>query len=332
MKTVTDIIHLAFALIAFAFLALTPALRAVNPPPDGGYNGANTAEGENALFSLGARGQDNTAIGYSALFSNTTGEDNSATGSLALRENTVGSLNTAVGARSLWFNMTGHRNTAVGEEALFDNRSGSDNIALGYEAGSRVGRTGSQNIYIGNHGASGDSNTIRIGESQTKTFIAGLRQSMAMANPVVVDINNQLGILTSSARFKEDIKPMDQRSEAILALKPVSFHYTKDIDPQATAQFGLVAEEVAKVNPALVLPDKEGKPYSVRYDAVNAMLLNEFLKEHKTVQVQGATIAELKKEIATLSATVKDQAAQIQKVSAQLQRSKPAPQTVLNDQ
>jgi len=318
MKTVTNIIHLAFALIVFAFLALTPALRAVNPPPDGGYNGANTAEGENALFSARAGVTDTTAIGYSALFSNTTGEDNTATGALALRENTVGSQNTAVGARSLWFTMTGYRNTAVGEEALFDNRSGSDNIALGYEAGSRVGRTGSQNIYIGNHGASGDSNTIRIGEGQTKTFIAGLRQSMAMANPVVVDINNQLGILTSSARFKEDIKPMDQRSDAILALKPVSFHYTKDIDPQGTAQFGLVAEEVAKVNPALVLPDKEGKPYSVRYDAVNAMLLNEFLKEHRKVE-------QMQKQIETLTAG-------LQKLSAELEVNKAAPRNVLNNQ
>ncbi len=318
MKTVTNIIHLAFALIVFAFLALTPALRAVNPPPDGGYNGANTAEGENALFSARAGVTDTTAIGYSALFSNTTGEDNTATGALALRENTVGSQNTAVGARSLWFNMTGYRNTAVGEEALFDNRSGSDNIALGYEAGSRVGRTGSQNIYIGNHGASGDSNTIRIGEGQTKTFIAGLRQSMAMGNPVVVDINNQLGILTSSARFKEDIKPMDQRSDAILALKPVSFHYTKDIDPQGTAQFGLVAEEVAKVNPALVLPDKEGKPYSVRYDAVNAMLLNEFLKEHRKVE-------QMQKQIETLTAG-------LQKLSAELEVNKAAPRNVLNNQ
>ncbi len=318
MKTVTNIIHLAFALIVFAFLALTPALRAVNPPPDGGYNGANTAEGENALFSARAGVTDTTAIGYSALFSNTTGEDNTATGALALRENTVGSQNTAVGARSLWFNMTGYRNTAVGEEALFDNRSGSDNIALGYEAGSRVGRTGSQNIYIGNHGASDDSNTIRIGEGQTKTFIAGLRQSMAMGNPVVVDINNQLGILTSSARFKEDIKPMDQRSDAILALKPVSFHYTKDIDPQGTAQFGLVAEEVAKVNPALVLPDKEGKPYSVRYDAVNAMLLNEFLKEHRKVE-------QMQKQIETLTAG-------LQKLSAELEVNKAAPRNVLNNQ
>jgi len=318
MKTVTNIIHLAFALIVFAFLALTPALRAVNPPPDGGYNGANTAEGENALFSARAGVTDTTAIGYSALFSNTTGEDNTATGALALRENTVGSQNTAVGARSLWFTMTGYRNTAVGEEALFDNRSGSDNIALGYEAGSRVGRTGSQNIYIGNHGASGDSNTIRIGEGQTKTFIAGLRQSMAMANPVVVDINNQLGILTSSARFKEDIKPMDQRSDAILALKPVSFHYTKDIDPQGTAQFGLVAEEVAKVNPALVLPDKEGKPYSVRYDAVNAMLLNEFLKEQRKVE-------QMQKQIETLTAG-------LQKLSAELEVNKAAPRNVLNNQ
>jgi Chaperone of endosialidase len=317
MKTVTDIIHFAFALMAFASLALTPALRAVDPPPDGGYLNANTAEGENALFSLPTRltPLDNTAIGYNALYSTTSGEENTATGSLALRENTVGSQNTAIGFRSLWFNTTGNRNTAIGEEAFFNNRTGSDNIALGHEAGSRV-RTGSQNIYIGNSGVDGESNTIRIGERHTRTFIAGLRQAIAPGSPVIVNANDQLGILTSSARFKEDIKSMDQRSEAILALKPVSFHYTKDIDPQGTAQFGLIAEEVAKANPDLVIRDPDGKPFSVRYEAVNTMLLNEFLKEHQRVQA-------LEKQVEKLTAG-------LQKVSAELEATKPAPQVVNN--
>ena len=116
---------------------------------------------------------------------------------------------------------------------------------------------------------------------------------------------------------------MERASEALFALKPVTFRYKQEIDPNGTPQFGLVAEEVEKVNPDLVVRDKEGKPYSVRYDQVNAMLLNEFLKEHSTVQ-------ELRKEIATLTATVKEQASQIQKVSAQLETSKPAPQVVNN--
>jgi septal ring factor EnvC (AmiA/AmiB activator) len=154
---------------------------------------------------------------------------------------------------------------------------------------------------------------------------------------VVVSNDGQLGTVASSERFKKDIATMNKASETVLSLRPVTFHYKSDT--KATPQFGLIAEEVAKVNPALVLPDKEGKPYSVRYDAVNAMLLNEFLKEHKafveeqrTVQEQGATITELKKEIANLTATVKQQASQIQKVSAQLEVSKAAPQTVLNNQ
>ena len=145
---------------------------------------------------------------------------------------------------------------------------------------------------------------------------------------VYILANGHLGINPSSARFKDDIKPMDKASEAIFSLKPVAFHYRND--ETNSPQFGLIAEEVANVNPALIAGDKEGKPYSVRYQQISAMLLNEFLKEHKTVQDQGATIAELKKEIAALAATVKEQAAQIQKVSAQLEASKPAPQAVNN--
>ena len=140
--------------------------------------------------------------------------------------------------------------------------------------------------------------------------------------PVIVSISGQLGVVASSQRFKKDIATMEKASEAILSLRPVTFHYKTDT--QGIPQFGLIAEEVAKVNPALVLPDKEGKPFTVRYDQVNAMLLNEFLKEHKAVQKQGATIEELKKEIAALTAG-------LQKVSAQLEASKPAPKVALNN-
>jgi hypothetical protein len=147
---------------------------------------------------------------------------------------------------------------------------------------------------------------------------------------VFVNPSGQLGTLPSSQRFKDDIKPMDKASEAILALKPVTFHYKKELDPEGIPQFCLVAEDVEKVNPDLVVRDAEGKVNTVRYEAVNAMLLNEFLKEHRTVKEQGATIAGLKTEIAALAATVKEQAAQIQKVSAQLEASKPAPQVVNN--
>jgi hypothetical protein len=135
---------------------------------------------------------------------------------------------------------------------------------------------------------------------------------------VVVNSTGKLGVSTSSLRFKDEIKPMDKASDAILALKPVTFRYKKEVDPDGAQQFGLVAEDVAKVNHDLVIRDHGGKPFTVRYDAVNAMLLNEFLKEHQTVQ-------ELKKEVATLTAG-------LQKVTAQLEMSKPAPQVVNNDQ
>ncbi|PYJ17087.1 MAG: hypothetical protein DME96_07270, partial [Verrucomicrobia bacterium] len=186
------------------------------------------------------------------------------------------------------------------------------------------------------------SKTIRIGKSgkQTNTFIAGISGATVPTGvAVIVDASGHLGTTTSSARFKDAIKPMDKASEVILALKPVTFHYNQEIDPEGTPQFGLVAEDVEKVDPDLVARNEEGKPYSVRYEAVNAMLLNEFLEEHRKVeeqnrkiQAQDATIAQLKSGMETLATTVKEQAAQIQKVSAQIEASKPAPQIVLNNQ
>jgi hypothetical protein len=166
-------------------------------------------------------------------------------------------------------------------------------------------------------GVAGESNACYIASIFGQTSVNGI--------PVLINSDNKLGTTTSSRRFKDDIRPMDKASEAILALTPVTFHYKKEIDPSGISQFGLVAEDVEKVNPDLVVRDKEGKSYSVRYDAVNAMLLNEFLKEHSTVQ-------ELKNEIATLTATVKEQASLIQKVSAQLEVSKPASQVVVKKQ
>jgi hypothetical protein len=208
----------------------------------------------------------------------------------------------------------------------------SRNIALGVDAGLNL-TTGSHNIFIGNSGFTADSNRIRIGTRgvHTATFIAGIREvTVASGVPVVVGPNGQLGTMTSSVRFKEGIKPMDKASELILALKPVTFRYKKDLDPDGIPQFGLVAEDVEKVNPDLVVRDAEGKVNGVRYEAVNAMLLNEFLKEHRKNDEQEKTIAELKSGMTALAATVKEQASQIQKVSAQLEASKPAPQVVNN--
>jgi len=185
---------------------------------------------------------------------------------------------------------------------------------------------------------------MRIGGvKQTATFIAGISgASVPGGVGVIVDSSGHLGTVVSSARFKEAIKPMDKASEAILALKPVTFRYKKELDPDKIPQFGLIAEEVEKVNPGLVARDAEGKIMTVRYEAVNAMLLNEFLKEYHRVQQLEATVAQQQKdfqtstaqqekEIKALAATVKEQAAQIQNVSAQLELGKPAPQTVLNN-
>ena len=438
-------------LVALTCLALSPAVRAVSPPPDGGYPNENTAEGDDALFSLtiGANntaigfralfrnttGNDNTAVGDSALlhntsglantatgvaalFSNTTGDFNTATGISALRSNTIGNGNTATGDNALVFNTTGDKNTATGASALdlnttgnsntatgvdallinstgnfntatgvlalasnrdgnsntatgrealvfnttggantamgdralhdnttgsentatgfhalFNNTTGNENIALGFRAGSDL-TTGDHNIDIGNPGQPGESSTIRIGTqgTQTKTFIAGISDAAIGGMEVRVNQNGRLGIEPSSKRFKDEIKPMDRASEAILALKPVTFRYKKEMDADDVPQFGLVAEDVEKVNPDLVVRDADGKPYTVRYEAVNAMLLNEFLKEHRKNEEQQATIAQLKSGMEALTATVKEQAAQIQKVSAQLEMSKSALQTVLNTQ
>jgi hypothetical protein len=320
----------------------------------------NTAVGALALWS-NTIGDFNTALGDSALFHNTTGSDNSAIGYQALFQNREGGANTAIGYFSLWLNTTGGGNTAIGEGALFASNgnsntavgtgalqhpAGDSNTALGVNAG--VDISGSNNIVIGanvfgfggsntivigaNVGNLGESNTIRIGNTDiTDTFISGISgTTVASGAAVLVDSGGHLGTLTSSKRFKEEVRPMNKTSEAIFSLEPVTFRYKKEIDPAGTSQFGLIAEEVAKVNPTLVLRDKEGKPYTVRYDAVNAMLLNEFLKEHRKNEAQQATIAQLKSGLEALTATVKEQAAQIQKVSAQLELSKPAPQTVLN--
>jgi Chaperone of endosialidase len=273
---------------------------------------SNTANGYGALYHS-TEGNDNTAIGFGALYLNTTAFGNTAMGSLALNLNT-GNANTAIGYQTLLRNTTGIANTAIGRGALGFS-TGDSNTALGYSAGSAV-TTGSNVICIGANVAGADvSDSCYIGNIFNRTSSNGVA--------VLVDADNKLGTTTSSKRFKEEIKPMDKGSEAIMALKPVTFRYKKNIDPTRTSQFGLVAEDVEKVNPALVVRDKEGRPYSVRYDQVNAMLLNEFLKEHRKVQ-------ELEKGMAGLTAQLKEQAAQIQKVSAQLQLNKPPTEVVFN--
>ena len=294
----------------------------------------NTAIGNSVLYS-NTTGSNNTANGVGALQFNTAGNENTADGFNALQSNTTGSWNAANGYQALRNNTTGSGNTANGVVALRNNTTGQANIALGFGAGDNL-TVGNNNIDIGNYGVAAESNTIRVGDPtvQSATFIAGIFAATVTGRAVVVNGDGQLGVAPSSKRFKNEIKPMDKASESILALKPVSFRYKREIDADSTPQFGLVAEEVEKVNPDLVVRDKEGKPYTVRYEAVNAMLLNEFLKEHRKVEDLKndfqAAVAQQQKEIAALVATVKEQAAQIQKVSARLEATKPAPQVVNN--
>jgi endosialidase-like protein len=296
--------------LVFACFALSPAAQALSPPPVGGYSGQNTATGDYALFNL-TRGTRNTAIGFQALNTNTTGGNN----------------------------------TAIGFFALQDNTTGRNNIALGYSAG--IFTAGDNNINIGNLGAE-ESDTIRIGtvagrgirEFHSNTYIAGISGvTIAAGVPVIIDADGHLGSTTSSERFKDEIKPMDKASEAILALKPVTFHYKKELDPDGIPQFGLVAEQVQKVNPDLVARDAEGKVYTVRYEAVNVMLLNEFLKEHRTVEKLESTVAKQEVAAAKQDARIAQQQKQIealtaglQKVSDQLEVSKAKPQVAENNQ
>jgi trimeric autotransporter adhesin len=292
----------------------------------------NTAIGNGALFA-NTTGNGNTASGYNALESNMTGGSNTASGDSALFSNTTGGFNTADGAGALFNNATGTNNTAIGTSALVNNTSGSNNIALGVGAGSNI-VTASDTICIGAPGVD-----VTDGCYIGHVFEEALDPDhLSMA----IDVNGKVGTPASSRRFKEDIKPIDKASETILALKPVSFHYKND--KKRRAQFGLIAEEVAEVDSSLVARDKEGKPYSVRYDQVNAMLLNEFLKEHQAfveeqreVKTQEATIFELKSTVArqqkgmeALTAQLKEQAAQIRDVSAHLEINKSTTKVALN--
>ena len=286
----------------------------------------NTANGAFAL-STNTGGVANTANGAFALFSNTGGQSNSATGDHALFSNTTANNNTAVGESALANNTTGAGNTAVGGTALSNSISGNGNIALGNNAGANV-VTASDVTCIGSVGAD-------VSNSCFISRIFGATSTNGTA--VFVNTDGRLGTVTSSKRFKEDIKPMDKASEALFALKPVAFRYKREIDPVGRSQFGLLAEEVAKINPELVVRDKEGKPYSVRYEAVNAMLLNEFLKEHHIVEEQKATIAELKSTVKKQQTTNAQQQKQIdaltvglEKVSARLELNGSAPRTVKN--
>jgi hypothetical protein len=262
----------------------------------------NTATGFEALISSNA--DDNTATGALSLHSNSSGYLNTASGVSALFNNTTGYYNTANGVSSLSFNKAGHDNTAEGFQALLHG-TGSNNVGLGSNAGASL-TSGSNNIDIGANvpGVAGEANTIRIGKSgtQQKTFVAGIYgKTVASGVGVIINSNGQLGTIQSSARFKDNVKPMNKASEALLKLKPVTFRYKEELDPDKIPQFGLIAEDVEKVDPRLVVQDEDGKVTTVRYEAVNAMLLNEFLKEHRQVETQQTKLEKQQKQINDLS-------------------------------
>jgi Chaperone of endosialidase len=335
LKTTTPSLLITLALLC----PVAPKAFGVSPEPDGGYPNGNTAEGHGALFNL-ATGERNTALGFNTLFRNLGGDSNTATGAGALTNNISGNRNTATGDHTLnrnthksdntanGFNALdfseGNGNTAIGSRALENNFQGNNNIALGSEAGRNL-NGGSNNIDIGNKGVAGEGSTIRIGSpSQTKTFIAGISGAEVTGAAVQVNAAGQLGTAPSSERFKDQIKQMGKTSEAVLALKPVTFRYKTEIDPTGISQFGLVAEEVEKVNADLVVRDKEGKPYSVRYDQVNVMLLNEFLKEHKEFVEEQRKVQKLEATLKAVDERLKEQEAKIERVSEQVERATPA--------
>src|SRR6516165_10885544 len=359
LKQTTSVILIAPVL---ACLVFSPSMQALLPPPapDGGYPNANTAEGNGALLHL-TSGTQNTATGYFALYGDETGSYNTATGALALSHTTTGSSNTAIGDAALDINVNGNNNTAVGasaleantasgntgvgRNALIGNTSGHNNTALGGSAAVSI-TTGSNNTALGNGAGSGattGNGNIYVGAGvagvageSNHTYICNIPATTVNGtgtDTVTVNLTTGLlGHLSSSRRYKEDIKPMDTASEAVFSLKPVTYRYKKEIDPSQSPAFGLIAEEVSQVNPDLVARNSQGQPESVHYEMVNAMLLNEFLKQHKAfidgqhnVEKLQATVVRQQKQIEALTAG-------LQRVSAQLELSKPAPRTVLNNQ
>jgi hypothetical protein len=380
MKTTIRAILMAVTSLSLA--AGGEKSQAVLPPPDGGYPGFNTAEGQNALFSL-TTGSANTAVGWFSLFSDTEGSLNTATGAGALLFNTS-DQNTAFGAAALLFNTFGFGNTAVGAAALLNTTGasvdspnggpGSGNTAVGVSALSSnttgafntavgsyalVNNTGFGNTALGSGagvGITNANNVIVIGEPgvnvNNSCFIGNIYsnvQPIVGTDPdsVTITSTGRLGRgNVSSRRYKHDIKLMDKASEMVYALKPVSFRYHKQYDATQTLAFGLIAEEVAEVSPDLIGRNADGEPESVRYEQINAMLLNEFLKEHKKVEEQNRKlenqdarieqqeimIAQLKTDVETFVARIAEQNSKLQRVSEKVELNKAGPQLAAVDE
>ena len=279
---------------------------------------ANTATGRDALSS-NTSGDLNTATGIATLSYNTSGRLNTATGVAALENNTTGNFNTATGYEALENNTTGNYNTATGFQALDNHTTGNDNTALGFNAGS-ANTTGSNNLYLDNAGATEESETIRIGDTQSRTFIRGIRgvtPGISDAIPVFIDSIGQLGTASSSRRYKQDIYDMDEASSGLLQLRPVTYRYKEAYaDGNKPIQYGLIAEEVAKVYPDLVVYNADGEVETVQYRKLVTMLLNELQKQYRANEAQTVQLADLRVQVKL----VQTQYQQLQDVTARLAR------------
>ena len=276
----------------------------------GNINLANSTATTGNILKGGNRfihnfGSGNTYIGENAgNFTMSSSGSNTASGTLALFSNTTGNANTASGITSLQQNTTGSNNTAGGAFALSSNTTGIANIGIGFGAGQNL-TTGSDNIDIGNDGAVGEANTLRIGTSpqQTRAFIAGIYgvTTGAAGVAVLVDSNGQLGTISSSRRYKDDIADMDAASSALMKLRPVTFHYKTDQNASGRAlQYGLIAEEVAQVYPGLIAHSIDGQVETVMYQFLPSMLLNEYQKQQRRIDAQAAEINHQRLVIAQL--------------------------------
>lgn len=280
---------------------------------DGYFAAESFSNNESTALGIGssALGSQNTAIGFNALQTNSSGANNTAEGTVTLANNTTGSNNVAIGFSALNFNISGSANTAVGSQALLTNQSGNDNVALGFSAlsGNLSGRnniavgvnagsnvvTGNNNIYIGSSGPTDEAIAIRIGTSQTATFIAGIAGTPVAGSAVLINSSGQLGVALSSEIYKDDIQDMDHASDALMQLRPVTFRYKQQLAEDGTRplQYGLVAEEVAKIYPELIVYGRNGQIESIQYHQLPALLLNELQKQHKTIGDLEARIAAL---------------------------------------
>lgn len=283
--------------------------------PVGGND--NTAVGADALYSN--KQNQNTAVGSQSLHANTNGTLNTASGFQSLYHSTTGSNNTAAGANALYgqHGMTGSNNTAVGVNALQHVSTGDNNIAYGYQSGLSV-TTGSHNIDIGNEGAETDNGIIRIGRPgiQSATYISGIDTNVVTGAAVYVTSSGELGVLASSERYKTAIEPLDDDADRLQLLRPVSFHLKND--PAGSIQYGLIAEEVNKVYPELVIHDAAGNIQGVRYDELAPLLLKEVQQQRREL----ADVAQLRQQVAELKKM--NEAMQAALIELQTQRARVA--------